>query len=171
MAKMHSYDITNANQIKIFLNINELEAAIWEAIAMINSDDFFCWERGKSNSIPHVTSIMDEYIIAKGQAYVAMSRAPSWDKFGNNFININSIKAVQYVFKNYEKLQNYMINKWETIFQSYLLKSFYLICKQKNILHFLCNLWHLITFSNLNTLSIIVNLNNIIYNYHTSYTV
>ena len=56
-------------------------------------------------TIPHVTLSLDESIFAKGQAYVAMSRAPSWDKLEITSFNINSIKADQYALKEYERLQ------------------------------------------------------------------
>ena len=48
-------------------------------------------------TLPYVTTLsLDESIFAKGQAYVAMSRAPSWDKLEIISFDINSIKSDQY---------------------------------------------------------------------------
>ena len=57
----------------------------------------------QSITLPHSTLSLDESIFACGQAYVAMSRSPSWDKL--DIFNINSIKTDKYVLKQYEKLQ------------------------------------------------------------------
>jgi ATP-dependent exoDNAse (exonuclease V) alpha subunit len=60
----------------------------------------------QSLTIPHVTLSLDESIFAPGQAYVAMSRAPSWEKLQITSFNINAIKSDQHVLKEYERLQN-----------------------------------------------------------------
>ena len=49
---------------------------------------------------------MDESIFAPGQAYVAMSKAPSWEKLQITSFNINAIKSDQHVLKEYGRLQN-----------------------------------------------------------------
>ncbi len=52
-------------------------------------------------TLPHVTLSLDKSIFAKGQAYVAMSQAPSWDKLEITSFDINSTKSDQYALKEY----------------------------------------------------------------------
>ena len=59
----------------------------------------------QSLTLPHITLSLDESIFATGQAYVAMSRATSWDKLEISSFDINSIKSDQRVLKEYERLQ------------------------------------------------------------------
>jgi len=59
----------------------------------------------QSLTLPDITVSLDESMFAKGQSYVAMSRAPSWDKLHITSFNINSIKSDQHVLKEYERLQ------------------------------------------------------------------
>lgn len=59
----------------------------------------------QSLTIPHSTLSLDESIFANGQAYVAKSRSPSWDKLDITSFNINSIKTDKRVLKEYERLQ------------------------------------------------------------------
>jgi len=56
-------------------------------------------------TLPHSTLSLDESIFANGQAYVAMSRSPSWNKLDITSFNINSIKTDKHVLKEYERLQ------------------------------------------------------------------
>ena len=60
----------------------------------------------QSITLPHSTLSLDESIFACGQAYVAMSRSPSWDKLDITSFNISSIKTDKRVLKEYERLQN-----------------------------------------------------------------
>ncbi len=56
-------------------------------------------------TLPHSTLTLDESIFANGQAYVAMSRSPSWDNLDITSFDINSIKTDRRVLKEYERLQ------------------------------------------------------------------
>ena len=60
----------------------------------------------QSLTIPHVTLLLDESIFAPRQAYVAISKAPSWEKLQITSFNINAIKTDQHVLKEYGRLQN-----------------------------------------------------------------
>ena len=60
----------------------------------------------QSLTIPHITLLLDESIFALGQAYVAMSKAPSWEKLQITSFNINAIKLDQHVLNEYGRLQN-----------------------------------------------------------------
>ena len=59
----------------------------------------------QSITLPHSTLSLDQSIFACGQAYVAMSRSPSWDKLDITSFNINSIKTDKRVLKEYERLE------------------------------------------------------------------
>src|SRR4051812_11743052 len=59
----------------------------------------------QSVTLPHSTISLDESIFACGQAYVAMSRSPSWDKLDITSFNISSIKTDRRVLREYERLQ------------------------------------------------------------------
>jgi hypothetical protein len=62
-------------------------------------------------TLPHITLSLDETIFAKGQAYVAMSRASSWNKLKITSFDISSIKADKYALKEYQRLQKIYNNK------------------------------------------------------------
>jgi len=57
----------------------------------------------QSITLPHSTLSLDESIFACGQAYVAMSRSPSWDKLDITSFNMNSIKTDKRVLEEYER--------------------------------------------------------------------
>jgi len=67
-------------------------------------------------TLPHSTLSLDESIFACGQAYVAMSRFPSWDKLDITSFSINSIKTDRHVLKEYERLQNIYNKRFESFF-------------------------------------------------------
>src|SRR4051812_18841778 len=67
-------------------------------------------------TLPHSTLSLDESIFACGQAYVAMSRSPSWDKLDITSFSINSIKTDRHVLKEYERLQNIYNKRFESFF-------------------------------------------------------
>ena len=72
-------------------------------------------------TLPHITLFLDESIFAKGQAYVAMSRVPSWDKLQITSFDINSIKSDKCVLKEYERLEklyNKKITQYTSIISS-----------------------------------------------------
>ncbi len=72
-------------------------------------------------TLPHITLSLDESIFAKGQAYVAMSQVPSWDKLQITSFDINSIKSDKYVLKEYERLEklyNKKITQYTSIISS-----------------------------------------------------
>jgi len=69
-------------------------------------------------TLPHATISLDTSMFANGQAYVAMSRATSWQNLDITHFDITSIKADKEVIKEYERLlkqnriimQKYLIN-------------------------------------------------------------
>ena len=67
-------------------------------------------------TLPHSTLSLDESIFACGQAYVAMSRSPSWDKLDITSFSINSIKTDRHVLKEYKRLQNIYNKRFESFF-------------------------------------------------------
>src|SRR5438034_1092072 len=52
-------------------------------------------------TLPHSTLSLDESIFACGQAYVAISRSPFWNKLDITSFSINSIKTDRHVLKEY----------------------------------------------------------------------
>ena len=58
----------------------------------------------QSITLPHSTISLDESIFACGQAYVAMSRSPSWDKLDITSFDINSIKTDKHILEEYDRL-------------------------------------------------------------------
>jgi len=69
-------------------------------------------------TLPHTTVSLDTSMFACGQAYVAMSRATSWQNLDITYFDLISIKTDKRVIKEYErlleenrtKLQNYLID-------------------------------------------------------------
>ncbi len=69
-------------------------------------------------TLPHTTVSLDTSMFACGQAYVAMSRATSWQDLDITYFDLVSIKTDKRVIKEYErlleenrtKLQNYLID-------------------------------------------------------------
>jgi len=69
-------------------------------------------------TLPHATISFDTSMFANGQAYVAMSRATSWENLDITYFDLISIKTDKKMIKEYErlveinrtKLQNYLIN-------------------------------------------------------------
>jgi DNA replication protein DnaC len=69
-------------------------------------------------TLPHTTISLDTSMFADGQAYVAMSRATSWQNLDITYFDLISIKTDKKMIKEYErlleinrtKLQNYLIN-------------------------------------------------------------
>jgi ATP-dependent exoDNAse (exonuclease V) alpha subunit len=56
-------------------------------------------------TLPHITVSLDESIFADGQAYVALSRAPSWESIEITSFNEMSIKADTKVIAEYQRLE------------------------------------------------------------------
>src|SRR4051794_32303201 len=69
-------------------------------------------------TLPHATISLDTSMFADGQAYVAMSRATSWQNLDITYFDLISIKTDKKMIKEYErllelnrtKLQNYLID-------------------------------------------------------------
>ena len=69
-------------------------------------------------TLPHTTLSLDTSMFPYGQAYVAMSRATSWQNLDITYFDLISIKTDKKVIKKYErlleknktKLQKYFIN-------------------------------------------------------------
>jgi ATP-dependent DNA helicase PIF1 len=69
-------------------------------------------------TLPHTTISLDTSMFANGQAYVAMSRATSWQNLDITYFDLNAIKTDKKMIKEYErlleenrtKLQKYLIN-------------------------------------------------------------
>jgi ATP-dependent exoDNAse (exonuclease V) alpha subunit len=69
-------------------------------------------------TLPHATISLDTSMFANGQAYVAMSRATSWQNLDITYFDLISIKTDKKMIKEYErllelnrtKLQNYLID-------------------------------------------------------------
>jgi ATP-dependent exoDNAse (exonuclease V) alpha subunit len=55
-------------------------------------------------TLPHATVNIDENMFAPGQAYVAMSRAPSWNQLDIHSFDNNSIKIDKDVIAEYRRL-------------------------------------------------------------------
>ena len=53
-------------------------------------------------TLPHATISLDTSMFANGQAYVAMSRATSWQNLDIIYFDLNSIKADKKMIKEYE---------------------------------------------------------------------
>ena len=71
--------------------------------------------------LSHIILSLDESIFAKGQAYVAMSQIPSWDKLQITSFDINSIKFNKCILKKYERLEklyNKKITQYTSIISS-----------------------------------------------------
>ncbi len=56
-------------------------------------------------TLPHVTIPLDSQMFATGQAYVAISRAKTWDSLTLTALDYNSIKTDEQVIKEYHHLQ------------------------------------------------------------------
>jgi ATP-dependent DNA helicase PIF1 len=69
-------------------------------------------------TLPHSTISLDTSMFANGQAYVAMSRATSWQNLDITYFDLISIKTDKKMIKEYERLveinrtslPNYLIN-------------------------------------------------------------
>ena len=55
-------------------------------------------------TLPHATILLDTSMFANGQAYVAMSRATSWQNLDITHFDITFIKTDKEVIKEYKKL-------------------------------------------------------------------
>ncbi len=56
--------------------------------------------------LPDITVSLDSQMFAPGQAYVAISRAKSWDSLTLTALDFNSIKTDEQVIAEYERLQD-----------------------------------------------------------------
>jgi ATP-dependent DNA helicase PIF1 len=68
-------------------------------------------------TLPHTTISLDTSMFANGQAYVAMSRASSWQNLDITHFDITSIKADKKMIKEYERL----LEQNRTMLQKYLI--------------------------------------------------
>jgi len=55
-------------------------------------------------TLPHSTILLDTSMFANGQAYVAMSRATSWQILDITYFDLVSIKTDKKMIKEYERL-------------------------------------------------------------------
>jgi len=72
-------------------------------------------------TLPHITLSLNKSIFAKGQAYIAMSQVPLWNKLQITSFDINSIKSDKCILKEYERLEklyNKKITQYTSIISS-----------------------------------------------------
>src|SRR6185312_10142060 len=56
-------------------------------------------------TLPHISLMLDDQFFAPGQAYTALSRAPSWDVVEIPCLNKNAFSVDRTVLQEYERLQ------------------------------------------------------------------